>query len=158
MSGAESEDKAPLLEHLIELRRRLLWSLAALLIAFLGSWAVAAEIFNFLAQPLADAFGDQAGAQFIYTSLPEKFFVDIKVAFYAALFIAFLIIANQIWKFVAPGLYKNERGAFLPYLATTPILFFSAVQWFISVSFRWLGSFFGLSRCGGRPQRSRRCY
>ena len=71
MSGAESEDKAPLLEHLIELRRRLLWSLAALLIAFLGSWAVAAEIFNFLAQPLADAFGDQEGAQLIYTSLPE---------------------------------------------------------------------------------------
>lgn len=124
MDGAEEEVKAPLLEHLIELRKRLLWSLGALFIAFLASWAVAGEIFAFLVQPLADAFGDQKGAQLIYTNLPEQFFVNIKIAFYAALFISFPIIANQIWKFVAPGLYKNEKGALLPYLAATPILFF----------------------------------
>lgn len=124
MAGAEEEQKAPLLEHLIELRRRLMWSLGALCIAFACSWAVAGEIFNFLAQPLADAFGDQEGAQLIYTSLPEKFFVNIKIAFYTALFVSFPIIANQIWKFVAPGLYKNEKGAFLPYLVATPVLFF----------------------------------
>jgi sec-independent protein translocase protein TatC len=152
MSGAESEDKAPLLEHLIELRRRLLWSLAALLIAFLGSWAVAAEIFNFLAQPLADAFGDQEGAQLIYTSLPEKFFVNIKIAFYTALFISFPIIANQIWKFVAPGLYKNEKGAFLPYLAATPILFFlgGAVVYFGIFPLAWK-FFLGYQDVAGDP-------
>lgn len=124
MNGAEADDKAPLLEHLIELRKRLLWSVVALLIAFGACWAVASDIFMFLAAPLIDAFEGKADAKLIYTSLPEAFFVNIKIAFYAGLFITFPILANQIWKFVAPGLYKNEQYALLPYLVASPILFF----------------------------------
>ena len=123
MTGAEEDEKAPLLEHLIELRKRLLWSVVALLVAFGACWGFAGHIFNFLAAPLIDAFGDQADAKLIYTSLTEKFFVDIKIAFYAGLFVTFPLIANQLWKFVAPGLYKNEQHALLPYLVASPILF-----------------------------------
>lgn len=124
MSTAADDDRAPLLEHLIELRKRLLWSVVALIVAFGVCWGFAGEIFKFLAAPLIDAFGDQADAKLIFTSLTEKFFVDIKIAFYTALFITFPIIANQLWKFVAPGLYKNEQHALLPYLIASPILFF----------------------------------
>lgn len=123
MTSAEQDDRAPLLEHLIELRRRLLWSVVALLVAFAVCWGVAGHIFEFLARPLIDAFGDQADAKLIFTSLTEKFFVDIKIAFYTALFITFPIVGNQIWKFVAPGLYKNEQHALLPYMIASPILF-----------------------------------
>ncbi len=124
MNGAEADDRAPLLVHLIELRKRLLWSVVALLVAFVACWGFASEIFEFLAQPLIDAFGDDADAKLIFTSLTEKFFVDIKIAFYAALFLTFPVVANQLWKFVAPGLYKNEQGALLPYMIASPILFF----------------------------------
>ena len=78
MTGAEADDRAPLLAHLIELRRRLLWSVVALFIAFLLCWGFAGQVFEFLARPLIEAFGDQADAKLIYTSLTEKFFVDIK--------------------------------------------------------------------------------
>lgn len=125
MTGAEAEEKAPLLEHLIELRKRLLWSVGALFIAFGLCWTVAGDLFEFLAKPLIDAFGDQADAKLIFTSLTEKFFVDIKIGFYAALFVTFPIIANQLWRFVAPGLYKNEQRALLPYLVASPVLFFT---------------------------------
>lgn len=122
-NSAEDEERAPLLDHLIELRKRLLWSVCALILAFALCWGVAGYIFNFLAAPLIDAFGDQADAKLIFTSLTEKFFVDIKIAFYAGLFVVFPLIANQIWKFVAPGLYKNEQHALLPYMIASPILF-----------------------------------
>jgi sec-independent protein translocase protein TatC len=111
--------KAPLLDHLIELRRRLLWSFAALGIAFgLCLWQ-ARPIFGFLVQPLLAA----GQSQLIYTAVFEAFFVEIKVAFFAALMIAFPIIATQLWMFVAPGLYAKEKRAFLPFLALTPFLF-----------------------------------
>jgi sec-independent protein translocase protein TatC len=124
MSDRLSDDeldasKAPLLDHLIELRRRLLWSFAALGIAFgLCLWQ-ARPIFGFLVQPLLAAGQDQL----IYTAVFEAFFVEIKVAFFAALMIAFPIIATQLWMFVAPGLYAREKRAFLPFLALTPFLF-----------------------------------
>ncbi len=124
MSGAEDDDRAPLLEHLIELRKRLLWSVAALLVAFFACWGFAGQVFEFMAKPLIEAFGDSADAKLIYTSLTEKFFVDIKIGFYTALFLTFPLIANQLWKFVAPGLYRNEQRALLPYLVASPILFF----------------------------------
>ena len=123
MTSADADERAPLLDHLIELRKRLLWCVLALLVAFALCWGVAGHIFEILAQPLIDAFGDQADAKLIFTSLTEKFFVDIKIAFYAALFITFPIVGTQIWKFVAPGLYRNEQHALLPYMVASPVLF-----------------------------------
>lgn len=116
------ETKAPLLEHLVELRRRLIWSFGALLAAFAVCFYFADRIFSFLAQPLVRAFPPGEG-RLIYTKLYEAFFVEVRVAFFAAFFVAFPIIANQVWAFVAPGLYAKEKRAFLPFLVATPILF-----------------------------------
>ena len=113
------ETKAPLLDHLIELRRRLLWSVAALEVAFLGCLYVARPIFAFLVQPLLKA----GQGKIIYTDIFEAFFVEIKVALFAALMIASPVIAIQLWRFIAPGLYAQEKRAFLPFLLMTPILF-----------------------------------
>lgn len=116
------DSKAPLMEHLIELRRRLVWSLLALFGAFGVCFYFADQIFAFLAQPLVQAFGPGQGT-LVYTKLYEAFFVEVRVALFAAFFLAFPVIANQIWAFVAPGLYANEKKAFLPFLIATPILF-----------------------------------
>ena len=119
---AESEidqSKAPLLDHLIELRRRLLWSLLALAVAFFASLYFAKNIFAFLVQPLLAA----GQGKLVYTQLFEAFFVEIKVALFSACMIAFPVIAIQIWKFVAPGLYRHEKRALAPFLLATPILF-----------------------------------
>lgn len=116
----------PLLDHLVELRRRLLWAVLTLGLLFCVCIYFAPEIFNFLAAPLHEAFQDMGlkDRRLIYTQLYEKFFTEIKVAFWASAFLAFPVFAVQIWKFVAPGLYKNERHAFMPFLAATPVLFF----------------------------------
>lgn len=116
------ESSAPLIDHLIELRNRLLWCFLGLAIAFGVCFYFATEIFEFLVQPLTEAFAEGEG-QLIYTQLYEAFFVEIKVAVFGAFVVAFPLIANQIWAFVAPGLYKNEKGAFLPFLFATPVLF-----------------------------------
>jgi sec-independent protein translocase protein TatC len=113
------ETRAPLLDHLIELRRRLLWSLAALAAAFGVCLYFARPIFAFLVQPLLKA----GQGRLIYTDIFEAFFVNVKVGFFAAIMVAFPVIASQIWKFVAPGLYKNEKQALLPFLVMTPVLF-----------------------------------
>ncbi|MFM8499610.1 MAG: twin-arginine translocase subunit TatC [Chakrabartia sp.] len=109
----------PLLDHLIELRRRLLWSVVALAIGFFICLYFARDIFAFLAQPLLKA----GQGKIIYTDIFEAFFVEIKVAFFSAMMLAFPVIATQIWRFVAPGLYANEKRAFLPFLLMTPVLF-----------------------------------
>lgn len=116
------ETRAPLMDHLVELRGRLIRSVIALFVAFGVCFYFAEHIFSFLVQPLVRAFGTGEG-KLIYTKLYEAFFVEVRVAFFAAFFVAFPIIANQIWAFVAPGLYKKERGAFLPFLIATPVLF-----------------------------------
>jgi sec-independent protein translocase protein TatC len=116
------ESSAPLLDHLIELRNRLLWSMLGIAIAFGVCFYFATEIFEFLVSPLSDAFPEGEG-RLIYTQLYEAFFVEIKVGVFGAFVIAFPLIAIQIWKFVAPGLYKNEKRAFLPFLLATPVLF-----------------------------------
>lgn len=116
------ESRAPLMDHLIELRGRLIRSVIALLAAFAACFYFAEHIFSFLVQPLVTAFGEGEG-KVVYTKLYEAFFVEVRVAFFAAFFLAFPIIANQIWAFVAPGLYAKERRAFLPFLIATPILF-----------------------------------
>ncbi len=122
--------KMPLLDHLIELRKRLLYSLVALLVAFLVCFYFAADLFDFLVKPLADLLIERRAAdegsapRLIYTALTEVFFTHVKVAFFAGAFITAPIFLTQIWLFVAPGLYRNERHAFGPFLVATPILFF----------------------------------
>ena len=113
------DSKMPLLDHLIELRSRLLWSFLALAIAFGVSLYFARPIFGFLVQPLL-ASGQ---TKLIYTAIFEAFFVEIKVAFFAASFFSFPVFATQLWRFVAPGLYSKEKRAFLPFLLATPVLF-----------------------------------
>lgn len=113
------DTRAPLIEHLIELRRRLLWSVAALASAFFVCLYFAEPIFGFLVQPLLAA----GQGKIIYTDVFEAFFVNLKVAFFASLMVAFPVMASQLWQFVAPGLYKNEKQALLPFLFMTPVLF-----------------------------------
>ena len=113
------ESKMPLLDHLIELRTRLLWSFLALAVTFGVSIYFARPIFGFLVQPLL-ASGQ---TKLIYTAIFEAFFVEIKVAFFAAAFFSFPVFATQLWRFVAPGLYAQEKRAFLPFLLATPVLF-----------------------------------
>jgi sec-independent protein translocase protein TatC len=115
--------RAPLIDHLIELRSRLIKSLIAFLIMFFICFAFATQIYNILVQPYIWAAGPGANVQLIYTAPLEYLFTQIKIAAFGAGFFAFPVIATQIYKFVAPGLYKNERQAFAPYLAATPIFF-----------------------------------
>ena len=116
------DSQAPLLDHLIELRGRLVRCVLALGVAFAGSLYFARPIFGFLVRPLEQAFPAGQG-KLIYTKLYEAFFVEIKVALFAAFCISFPIIANQLWAFIAPGLYAKEKKAFLPFLFATPVLF-----------------------------------
>lgn len=115
--------KAPLIEHLIELRTRLMRAMIAIFIAFIACFYFASDIFNLLIVPYETAAGPLREIKLIYTAPQEYFFTQMKLALFGALFLAFPVIANQIYKFVAPGLYRNERKAFLPFLAATPILF-----------------------------------
>jgi len=121
----ELEDsRMPLLEHLIELRNRLMYSVAALIVAFFICYFFAPQIYKFLMGPLIFAYGENLeNRRMIFTAPQEAFFTYIKVAFWGGALIAFPVIASQIWKFVAPGLYKNEQKAFLPFLVATPVLF-----------------------------------
>jgi len=144
------QSAAPLLEHLIELRQRLLYAMLGVLIAFAACYSVADHIYDFLGHPLASAFEGQEGRRMIYTGLHEAFFTKIKVAFFGAIMIAFPLIAIQIWKFVAPGLYKHERGAFLPFLVATPVLFAAgaAVVYYLVIPMAWK-FFIGFETPGG---------
>lgn len=121
------KSSAPLIEHLIELRSRLMWSIGGFFIAFLFSFYFAKQIFNLLVIPFTWAVSwaglDDARVELIYTAPQEFFFTQIKIAMFGGVVIAFPLIATQIYKFVAPGLYRNERAAFLPFLIASPILF-----------------------------------
>ena len=123
MSNDIDDTKMPLLDHLIELRRRLIYSVLAFFVCFIVSFHFADPIFNFLVEPLAEMWVGQPSRRLIFTALHEKFFTDVKVAIFTGAFLAFPLISNQIWLFVAPGLYKNEKRAFLPFLIATPVLF-----------------------------------
>src|ERR1700722_10282025 len=129
----------PLLDHLIELRNRLMWGMGAVLVAFLICYQFKERIYGFLVHPLAVIFEGQTGRHLIYTGLTEAFFTYVKVSFWAGLCLAFPVVASQIWKFVAPGLYKNERGAFYPYLFATPVLFAmgAALAYFVVIPVAW---------------------
>ena len=115
--------RAPLIDHLIELRSRLIKSMIAFLIMFFVCFAVAKQIYNVLVQPYLWAAGPGANVQLIYTAPLEYLFTQIKIAAFGAGFFAFPVIATQLYKFVAPGLYKNEKDAFRPYLFATPVFF-----------------------------------
>jgi sec-independent protein translocase protein TatC len=124
MAAEDIDDtRMPLLDHLVELRRRLIYSFLALIVLFFVSYFFSEDIFRFLVQPYADLVEGQANRRMIFTALHEAFFTYIKVAAFSALFFGFPIFASQLWLFVAPGLYRNEKGAFLPFLVATPILF-----------------------------------
>ncbi|MFL5111775.1 MAG: twin-arginine translocase subunit TatC [Microvirga sp.] len=115
--------KAPLMDHLIELRQRLIYALIGIGIGFMICFAFATQIYNLLVWPYQVARGEGQKIEMIYTAPHEFFFTKLKLALFGAVFLAFPLIAFQIYKFVAPGLYKNERQAFLPFLIATPILF-----------------------------------
>src|SRR5262245_50332703 len=115
--------KAPLIEHLIELRQRLIYALAGIGVGFLVCFYFATSIYNLLVWPYQVARGEGQKIEMIYTAPHEFFFTKLKLALFGAVFLAFPIIATQVYKFVAPGLYKNERAAFRPYLVATFLLF-----------------------------------
>jgi sec-independent protein translocase protein TatC len=123
--------QAPLLDHLVELRRRLLYSAAAVAVCFALCFYFSEQILSFLVQPLLAA----GQKKVIFTQIFEAFFVQIKVAFFAAMMLAFPVIANQLWQFVAPGLYRNEKRALFPFLLATPVLFISgaALAYFVTI-------------------------
>src|SRR5690242_8434828 len=137
--------RMPLLDHLIELRNRLIWSFGAIIVAWAACYYFSAAIYRFLAHPLAQIYAGEPGRKMIFTALTEAFFTYLKVSFWAAVCIAFPVVATQVWKFVAPGLYKTEKRAFLPYLFATPVLFImgAALAYFvvIPVAFRFFLSF-----------------
>ena len=140
------QTEAPLLDHLIELRTRLVRCILALGAAFAVCLYFADDIFGFLVHPLTEAFPEGQG-KLIYTQLYEAFFVELKVALFAAFFVSFPVIANQLWAFVAPGLYAREKKAFLPFLFATPILFVAgaALAYYVVMptAFRWFLGFEG---------------
>lgn len=137
------DSQAPLLDHLIELRQRLLRCVYALVVTFAACMAFSDRIFVILVHPLV-----QAGQpRLIYTKLYDAFFVNVKVSLFAAFLISFPVIANQLWAFVAPGLYSREKKAFLPFLIATPILFTmgASLAYFVMmpIAFRWFLGFQG---------------
>lgn len=131
--------KLPLTGHLVELRRRLLWSFAAMAAGTILCFLFAEHIYGFLVRPLADAMGPDDTRRLIYTGLTEAFVTYIKVAFFAGVFLTFPVLMIQIWRFVAPGLYKKEKQVFLPFLVATPVLFFigGACAYYIVMPAAW---------------------
>ena len=147
----------PLLDHLIELRRRLLWSAVAFLACFAVCYHFSEAIYSFLAQPLADILVSKTGQsrRLIFTALYEAFFTYLRVAFFGAAFISFPVVATQVYLFVAPGLYRSEKRAFLPFLIATPVLFLLgaalAYYFVFPVAWRFFLSFESANGAGGLP-------
>ncbi len=155
---AEIDDKPqPLMEHLIELRKRLLWAVVAFFAAFLVCFYFGKDLFNLLVIPYKWAViwsgFDVTKMELIYTAPQEFLFTQIKVAMFGAMVIAFPVIATQIYRFVAPGLYKNERRAFLPFLVASPLLFLlggALVYFFFTPMVMWF--FLAMQQDGGEGQ------
>ncbi|CUA95748.1 twin-arginine translocase subunit TatC [Pannonibacter indicus] len=142
--------KAPLIEHLIELRSRLLKSVIAFIIMFVVCFYFATDIYNILTVPYLKAVGSAKPVEMIFTAPQEWFFTQMKLALFGALFLAFPVIASQVYMFVAPGLYKNERQAFLPFLAATPVLFLmGACLVYFFVMPMAMGFFLSMEQTGG---------
>ncbi|ESX74233.1 MULTISPECIES: twin-arginine translocase subunit TatC [unclassified Mesorhizobium] len=151
------KSSAPLMEHLIELRRRLMWSIGGFFVAFLVCFFFAKKLFNLLVIPFRWATQwaglDPHKVELIYTAPQEFFFTQVKLAMFGGMVIAFPLIATQIYKFIAPGLYKNERNAFLPFLIASPILFLmgaSLVYFFFTPMVMWF--FLAMQQTGTNDQ------
>ncbi|MBZ9677228.1 twin-arginine translocase subunit TatC [Mesorhizobium sp. ES1-1] len=151
------QSSAPLMEHLIELRRRLIWSLGGFFVAFLLCFFFAKRLFNLLVVPFKWATEwaglDPHKVELIYTAPQEFFFTQVKLAMFGGMVIAFPLIATQIYKFIAPGLYRNERNAFLPFLIASPILFLmgaSLVYFFFTPMVMWF--FLAMQQAGTDDQ------
>jgi sec-independent protein translocase protein TatC len=144
--------KAPLIDHLIELRRRLMWSLAAIFVAFVVCFYFAKPIYNLLLWPYRLAAGVDAPIELIYTAPQEFFFTEVKLALFGAVFIAFPVIASQLYMFVAPGLYRSERQAFRPFLIATPVLFLAgaALVYFVAMPLA-MKFFLSMQQTGDQP-------
>lgn len=129
----------PIIGHLIELRKRLIWVVATMTIGTIVCFGFVPEIYGFLVTPLAEAMGQGDNQRLIATDLTEPFFVHLKVAFFAGVFLTFPILLLQIWLFVAPGLYEKEKMAFLPFFIATPILFFAggALVYYLVMPMAW---------------------
>jgi sec-independent protein translocase protein TatC len=144
------DTKQPLLEHLIELRKRLLWCLVTLVITFFLCFYFAKDIFAVLVQPLIKA----GQGKLIYTDVFEAFFAQVKVSLFAAMMLSFPVLATQLWRFVAPGLYVKEKKAFLPFLVMTPVFFaagacfayFVAMPWALHFLLGYQGDIGGISQ------------
>ncbi len=135
----QTTDPKPLTAHLIELRTRLLWVIGAMVVGTAVCFLFVEPIYSFLVEPLADAMGRHDSQRLIYTGLTEAFFTYVKVAFFAGIFLTFPVLLWQVWLFIAPGLYKNERSAFLPFLLATPVLFFlgGACVYYLVLPMAW---------------------
>ncbi len=147
--------KAPLIEHLIELRQRLMKSVIAIILMFIVCFYFATDIYNILTVPYLRAAPDPEAVQMIFTAPQEWFFTQLKLALFGALFLAFPVVASQIYMFVAPGLYREEKGAFLPFLVATPILFaIGACLVYFLVMPMAMGFFLSMEQVGGHGQVS----
>ncbi len=124
MTDEINDSTAPLMEHLIELRTRIIWSILAFVVAMFFCYLVWNPIFNFLTQPICNALEDRGqSCNLSLIKLQEGFFVAMSIAMFGGVSLAFPVIAFQLWRFVAPGLYKSEKGAFLPFLVASPLMF-----------------------------------
>jgi sec-independent protein translocase protein TatC len=125
MADNIDDSSAPLIEHLAELRTRILYAMGAFVVCFIIGYVIWQPIFTFLARPMCDVLADRGQeCQLILVKMQEGFFVAIRIAMWGGFIMAFPVIAYQLWRFVAPGLYRSERNAFLPFLAASPIMFF----------------------------------
>ena len=138
-AGTPDATHKPVLEHLAELRTRILWSMIAMITGTGICYVFVENIYGFLVKPLADAMGPGDSQRLIYTNLTEAFFTYMKVAIFAGVFLTFPILATQIWLFISPGLYKKERRTILPFLICSPILFFlgGATVYYVVLPLAW---------------------
>ncbi len=129
----------PLIAHLTELRKRILWSVVVMLLGTGICYLFVEDIYGFLVKPLANAMGPHDSQRLIYTNLTEAFFTYMKVAVFAGCFLTFPFLATQIWMFISPGLYKHEKKTVLPFLIAAPILFFmgGSLVYFVVIPAAW---------------------
>jgi sec-independent protein translocase protein TatC len=150
------DSTAPLIEHLAELRSRLITSLIAFCVAMIAAFAVAQPIFNFLAAPLADLLVEHGQKpELIYTGLQQGFFTQVRISVFGGLVLSFPVISYQLWRFVAPGLYRQEKRAFLPFMIASPLLFVAGCAFAFYVLLPLVYDFFlGFQQFGGEPDTS----